>query len=135
MHYFLLTPRLKRLYSSRHAAKEMVWHHTGRVREDGVMRHPVDAIAWKKFDNRHPNFVRDPRNVRLGLADDGFNPFGNMSQSYSMWPIVLANYNLLPCLCMKDNNFMLTTLIPGARSPGKDMDVFLRPLVDELKEL
>ena len=30
---------------------------------------------------------------------------------------------------------MLTLLIPGPKSPGKDMDVFLRPLVDELKEL
>ena len=30
---------------------------------------------------------------------------------------------------------MLTLLIHGPKSPGKDMDVFLRPLVDELKEL
>ena len=36
---------------------------------------------------------------------------------------------------MKDNYFMLTLLIPGPKSPGKDMDVFLRPLVDELKDL
>ncbi|KAL5570090.1 hypothetical protein UlMin_026665 [Ulmus minor] len=30
---------------------------------------------------------------------------------------------------------MLSLLIPGSQSPGKDMDVFLRPLIDELKEL
>ncbi|KAL5578927.1 hypothetical protein UlMin_011369 [Ulmus minor] len=30
---------------------------------------------------------------------------------------------------------MLSLLIPGPQSPGKDMDVFLRPLIDELKEL
>ena len=30
---------------------------------------------------------------------------------------------------------MLTLLIPGPKSPGKDMDIFLRPLVDELKQL
>ncbi|TYK19073.1 CACTA en-spm transposon protein [Cucumis melo var. makuwa] len=29
----------------------------------------------------------DPRNMRLGLASDGFNPFGQMSTSYSMWKI------------------------------------------------
>ncbi|XP_062100718.1 uncharacterized protein LOC133806640 [Humulus lupulus] len=135
MRYFPLTPRLKRLYSSRITAKEMVWHRTGRVKENGVMRHPVDSAAWKNFDSRHPDFARDPRNVRLGLAADGFNPFGNMSLSYSMWPVVLANYNLPPWMCMKDNNFLLTLLIPGPKSPGKNMDVFLRPLVDELKEL
>mgnify|MGYP003739788923 CR=1 FL=1 len=36
---------------------------------------------------------------------------------------------------MKESTFMLTLLIPGTKSPGKDMDVFLRPLVDELKDL
>ena len=30
---------------------------------------------------------------------------------------------------------MLSLLIPGPQSPGKDMDVFLWPLVEELKEL
>ena len=135
MRYFPLTPRLRRLYSSRLMAKDMLWHHTGKSKDEGVMRHPADGLAWKDFDARHPDFAIEPRNVRLGLAADGFNPFGNMSQSYSMWPVVLANYNLPPWMCMKDNNFILSTLIPGPKSPGKDMDVFLRPLVDELKEL
>ena len=135
MRYFPLTPRLRRLYSSRLMAKDMSWHHTGKSKDEGVMRHPADGLAWKDFDARHPDFAIEPRNVRLGLAADGFNPFGNMSQSYSMWPVVLANYNLPPWMCMKDNNFILSTLIPGPKSPGKDMDVFLRPLVDELKEL
>ncbi|XP_060970000.1 uncharacterized protein LOC133037170 [Cannabis sativa] len=135
MRYFPLTPRLKRLYSSRITAKSMIWHHTGKSKDDGVLRHPVDGLAWKDFDAKHPDFARDPRNVRLGLAADGFNPFGNMSLAYSMWPVVLANYNLPPWLCMKDNYFLLSTLILGAKSPGKDMNIFLRPLVDELKEL
>ena len=30
---------------------------------------------------------------------------------------------------------MLSLLIPGPQSPGKDMDVFLQPLIEELKEL
>ncbi|XP_062099743.1 uncharacterized protein LOC133805579 [Humulus lupulus] len=135
MRYFPLTPRLKRLYSSRLTAKQMLWHYTGKSKDDGIMRHPVDGLAWKDFDAKHPDFASEPRNVRLGLAADGFNPFGNMSQAYSMWPVVLANYNLPPWMCMKDNNFILSILIPGPKSPGKDMDIFLRPLVDELKEL
>ncbi|KAM6554839.1 hypothetical protein CsatB_015601 [Cannabis sativa] len=98
MRYFPLTPRLKRLYSSRITAKSMIWHHTGKSKDDGVLRHPVDGLAWKDFDVKHPEFARDPRNVRLGLAADGFNPFGNMSLPYSMWPVVLANYNLPPWL-------------------------------------
>ena len=53
----------------------------------------------------------------------------------SMWPIVLTTYNLPPWLCMKKLYLMVTLFIPGPSSPGKDIDVFLRPLVDELKEL
>ena len=30
---------------------------------------------------------------------------------------------------------MLTLLIPGPNSHGKDMDVYLRPVVNELKDL
>ncbi|XP_076952589.1 uncharacterized protein LOC143626347 [Bidens hawaiensis] len=132
--YFPLTSRLRRMYSSRFIAKDMIWHSTGRS-TDGMMRHPVDGKAWQEFDKRYPEFAQEPRNVRLGLAADGFNPFGNMSQTYSMWPVVLTTYNTPPWLCMKESSFMLTLLIPGPKSPGKDIDVFLRPLVDELKML
>nr|GEW92295.1 hypothetical protein [Tanacetum cinerariifolium] len=48
------------------------------------MQHSVDGRAWKKFDTKYPDFAKEPRNVRLGLAADGFNPFGNLSQAYSM---------------------------------------------------
>ncbi|KAD7477793.1 hypothetical protein E3N88_00929 [Mikania micrantha] len=112
----------------------MIWHNTGRS-IDGMMRHLVYGKAWQEFHNRYLNFAKEPRNVRLGLAADGFNPFGNMSQTYSMWPVVLTTYNTPPWLCMKESSFMLTLLIPGPKSPGKDIDVFLRPLVDELKTL
>ncbi|WMV58016.1 hypothetical protein MTR67_051401, partial [Solanum verrucosum] len=40
----------------------MSWHHDKRV-DDGVMRHPADSMAWKKFDELHPSFVAEPRNV------------------------------------------------------------------------
>ena len=52
-----------------------------------------------------------------------------------MWPVILTTYNLPPWLCMKEPYIMLTLLIPGPSTPGKDMDLFLRPLVEELEEL
>ncbi|KAK2637432.1 hypothetical protein Ddye_032224 [Dipteronia dyeriana] len=36
---------------------------------------------------------KDPRNVRLSLVNDGFNPFGTMSISHNTWPVVLMMYN------------------------------------------
>nr|GEY99019.1 hypothetical protein [Tanacetum cinerariifolium] len=133
--YFLIIPRLQRLYKSSHTAKEMIWHATGKCTKPGKMQHPVDDRAWKKFDTMYPDFVKKPRNVRIGLVADGFNPFGNLSQAYSMWPVILTTYNLLPWLCMKESSFMPTLLIPGSKSMSKDIDVYLRPLIEDLKVL
>lgn len=41
-------------------------------------------------------FFADPRNIRLGFACDGFNPFRNMSNNYSIWHVILIPYNLPP---------------------------------------
>ncbi|GJT69610.1 reverse transcriptase domain-containing protein [Tanacetum coccineum] len=88
--------------------------------------------VWQSQSERRS---QKPRNVRLGLAVDGFNPFGNLSQSYSMWPVILTTYNLPPWLYIKESSFMLTLLIHGPKSPGKDINVYLRPLIDDLKDL
>ncbi|GJS96746.1 hypothetical protein Tco_0803714 [Tanacetum coccineum] len=127
--------RIQRLYKSSHTAKEMTWHATGKCTEPSKMQHPVAGRAWKDFDTKYLDFAAEPRNVRLGLAADGFNPFGNLSQSYNMWPVILTTYNLPSWLCMKESSFMLTLLIPGPKSPGKDIDVYLRPLIDDLRNL
>ena len=115
-------------------SESMRWHVENPV--DGEeSRHPAHSDKWKDFDVKHPEFALEPRNVRLGLAVDGFNPFGNMSNSYSMWPVILVPYNLPPWLAMKDSFFMLTLLVPGDKQPWIDIDVYMRPMVDELKEL
>ena len=36
---------------------------------------------------------------------------------------------------MKESFFMMSLLIPGPQAPCKDMDIYLHPLIDELKEL
>ncbi|XP_009770707.1 uncharacterized protein LOC142161614 isoform X1 [Nicotiana tabacum] len=115
-------------------AAAMRWHATERP-NDGNIRHPADGDAWKDFDSLHPEFSSDPRNVRLGLSSDGFNPFRTMSISHSMWPVMLMNYNLSPWICMKPEYIMLSMIIPGPSSPGNDIDVYLQSLIAELKEL
>ncbi|XP_056687321.1 uncharacterized protein [Spinacia oleracea] len=137
MRYFPLIPRLKRIYMSPETAEDMRWHDTERLGEDDkkILRHPSDALAWKAFDERHRDFALDPRSVRLGLASDGFNPYRLMNTTYSTWPVMLIPYNLPPWLCMKPSSFILSTLIPGKASPGNDIDVYLQPLVHELKLL
>ncbi|CAN6687280.1 unnamed protein product [Malus baccata var. baccata] len=73
----------KQLYMSSHTATDMRWHKEKRV-DDDVMRHPVDGEAWKEFDRTFPEFAANSRNVRLGLAIDGFNPFGVLNQHHNI---------------------------------------------------
>ncbi|XP_062104239.1 uncharacterized protein LOC133815411 [Humulus lupulus] len=135
MQYFPITPRLQRLFMSRHTSFDMRWQKEERVDTEGVLRHPADAEVWKDFDRQYPDFAKESRNVRLGFATDGFNPFSDLSNLYSMWPVLLMSYNMPPWRCMKREFLMMTLLIPGRRAPGKDIDVYLQPLIDELKEL
>ena len=100
-----------------------------------MLRHLIDGKAWNNFDCNLPAFTNEPRNKMLGLTVNGFNPFGNMSLSYSISTVILTAYNLPHWLSMKDSYFILTLLIPGLQVLGKDMDVFLQPLINELKYL
>ena len=101
------------------------WHKEKRVVEANVLRHPADGEAWKHFDDRFDWFAKDPRNIRLGFATDGFSPFGSMTNPYSMWPVFVIPYNFPPWMCMDQSNFMMSLLIPGKFSPGKDFHVFM----------
>ncbi|XP_020254060.1 uncharacterized protein LOC109831132 [Asparagus officinalis] len=86
LRHFPLIPRLKRLYMNKDTAKQMRWHMEERT-NDGKIRHPADAEAWKHMDRTFPWFANECRNVRLGLSSDGFNPFGIMSSGWSTWPV------------------------------------------------
>ncbi|XP_058185677.1 uncharacterized protein LOC131302904 [Rhododendron vialii] len=113
---------------------ECHWHDEGRTK-DVCMRHPADSPAWQTFDFQHKEYATDSRNVRLGLASDGFNPFGMMSDVHSTWPVILMPYNLQPWMCMKQPYFIMSLLIPGRSALGNSIDVYLQPLIEELKEL
>ena len=63
------------------------------------------------------------------------NPFGNLSNQHSSWPILLVIYNLPPWLCMKRKYMMLSMMISGPREPGNDIDVYLSPLIEGLTKL
>ncbi|CAL2228069.1 unnamed protein product [Prunus armeniaca] len=72
--------------------------------------------ALEKLDTIYPKFGSESRNVHLGLASDGFNPFGMMMNlSHNTWPVVMTLYNLPPWLCMKQPYLMLLLLIPSPK--------------------
>lgn len=132
--YLPIAPRLQRLYATKCTAEQMTWH-SKKVREDGSLCHPCDGEAWKSFDDTFKDFSMESRNVRLGLCTDGFSPFGKSGKQYSCWPVILTPYNLPPTLCMKKPFTFLSLIIPGPKSPKGNLDVYLQPLIEELKML
>ncbi|GJT18586.1 uncharacterized protein Tco_0877292 [Tanacetum coccineum] len=56
----------------------------------------------KMFDQRFPEFASDPRNVRLALASDGFNPFRTMNVAHS---ICQTNFMLRVLASIHVSNF------------------------------
>lgn len=53
------------------------WHAT-KTNPHELLRHPRYNKTGKYFDSMYPDFASDTRNVRLALATDEFNPFGNL---------------------------------------------------------
>ncbi|KAL3831063.1 hypothetical protein ACJIZ3_019865 [Penstemon smallii] len=121
LRYFPLKPRLQKLFMSSKTASFMRWHKE-ECTKDGCMRHPSDSPLWHNFDHQHHDFASDSRNVRLGLAADGFSPFRTLSVAHSTWPVILTPYNMPPWMCMKEPFFFLTLLIPGPSAPGNNID-------------
>ncbi|CAL8169752.1 unnamed protein product [Prunus armeniaca] len=92
------------MFRSHETAKSLTWH-AARKSIDGHMSHPADSPSWKLLDDKWPEFGNEPRNLRLALSSDGFNPHSSLSSRYSCWP------------------------------PENDIDVYLEPLIDDLKSL
>ena len=89
-------------------------------------------MNWKWNES----FASEPRNIRLGLATDGVNPFLVKRSTWSTWPVLLMNYNLPPWMTTKKHFIMLSLIIPGKRSvTGENFDIYLQPLLEELKIL
>ena len=84
------------------------------------------------MDRTFPIFANNARNIRFGLSTNGMNPFGEQSSGHSTWPVTLYIYNLPPCLCMKQKFIMMLVLIPGPKQHGNDIDVYLKPLIEDL---
>jgi hypothetical protein len=85
--------------------------------------------------NFDADFFKDARNVRIGLVIDGFKPYNLSAASYSFWHVFAILYNLTPSLCIKYEYVFLCLIIPGLDHPGPRINIMLKPLIEELKQL
>ena len=120
------------MFQSPQTAENLTWHAFHRTR-DGKLCHPADSPDL--VDSKWPDFGQEPRNLRLALSTDGVNPHSTLSSTYSCRPVMLVIYNLPPWMCMKTKFIRLSLLISGPKQLGNDLDVYLAPLIDDLKTL
>jgi len=106
--------------------EHITWHHSHDM-VDG------DGEACKHFNRVHSQFSVESRNVYLGLCIDRFNPFGLFVAPYSYWSVLLTVYNLSLGMCKRLDFMFLSTFIPDPNNPGRNIDVCLCPLIDELR--
>jgi hypothetical protein len=118
-------------------SEETAEHKEGKCdsKDADIMLHPMDGEAQQALDHFDPEFARDRRSVHLGLSMDGFQPYSTDSTPYSCWLVFVMPYNLPPNKCLKEGFIFLTLVIPGPNELKKQMNIFLRLLMEELKEL
>jgi hypothetical protein len=125
------------LFLCEETTQQMRWHKEGICdnQDVDIISHPADAEAWHALDRFDPEFARDPRSVCLGLLTGGFQPYNSDSNTYSCWPVFVMSYNLPLNKCLKEWFIFLALVIPGPKELKKQMNIFLRSLMKELKEL
>jgi len=135
MFYLPIIPMLQKMFASMIIASQMTWNYENR-RSLGMLHHPSDGEAWKHFDQVHPDFAIDMRNMRLGLCTDGFNPYIQASySSYSCWSIIVTPYNLPLEMSMTKPYMFLSCVVLRPFNPIVGINVYLQPLIDDLKKL
>ena len=90
----------------------MDFHAKNRSLDD-VLQMPADGSALKFIEEKWPIFKKEPCNVKISLAVDGLNPFGELHSTYSVWPIFVINNNLPPWMSVKREHTMLAMIVPG----------------------
>jgi hypothetical protein len=117
------------MFISKKTTMHMRWHKEGECENNNVMVHLSHGEAWKALDNFDLDFAMNNKNVRIGLATDGFTPFTESAASYSCWLVFAIPYNLPPALCMKYEHMFLCLIILGPDKPGPQLNVMMQPLI------
>ena len=84
--YIPIIPCLQWLFRCSRLAQFMDYHARNRSQDD-IMWMPIDGSAFKEIEETWSHFKEEPHNMKLSLAMDGGNPYGDMRFVYSVWPI------------------------------------------------
>jgi hypothetical protein len=93
------------------ALSKFMLRHSQNNSLDGLVRHPCDSKAWKHVHAKFPTLGSYPKNVHLALSSNGVNLYKLTCSTWSTWPVMLLNYNILLWWKTKKLIVILTLLI------------------------
>ena len=85
--------------------------HAKNRSQDDVLQMPTDGSAFRCIEEKWKIFKEETRNVKLLLAADGVNPFGELRSTYSVWDVFFINNNLPPWMSVKREPTMLAIIV------------------------
>lgn len=131
--YIPIIDRLRLQYLNPVRAQVLATYRARFKRTDrSKLRDVFDGNLYHEFHIDQLGLFKDPRDVSLHMSLDGVQ-LTNM-RHYEVTPVILINLNLPPDERYKVENILASMIIPGPKAP-RNLDSYLRPLVDELKEL
>src|SRR3954467_12093216 len=131
MPYLSVKDRLKIQFSDENRAKELLYRYEYITnKEDNDLDDIFDGKIYKELVDE--NLFSDKIDVAFTASCDGYQIFKQKTDD--CWLFLMINNNLDPSLRVKKENLLVPFLIPKPSQP-KDFNTFLRPFIDEMKEL
>jgi len=131
MPYLSVKDRLKMQFSDENRAKELLYRYEYIInKDDDDLDDIFDGKIYKDLVDE--NLFNDKRDIAFTASCDGYQIFKQKTDD--CWLFLMINNNLDPSLRVKKENLLIPFLIPGPNQP-KDFNTFLRPFIDEMKEL
>ena len=132
--YVPLLDRLRLQYQNASRAQVLSNYRHSFTEEDSQIksRDVFDGDLYHGFHRNELGLFRDRRDIALHMSLDGVQV--TTLGHHEVTPVILINLNLPPEERYKVDNILASMVIPGPQKP-KELDTFLKPLVEELKQL
>lgn len=135
--YFPIRHRLMLWFTSRFMSNLLTTYRRkatvmglGQSRRKSNSRSLTDVWSGQIYRSlREKGFFGDDRDLGFCCGFDGTKAFKTRRDRH-VWPIILTCLNLPPEIRFKRKNVLVSGFIPGPKGP-KQLDTFLKPLVDE----
>ena len=133
MPYLSIKDRLKIQFNDKNRAKELLYRYEYTINKNDDDDNLGDIFDGKIYNELvENNLFNDKRDIAFTASCDGYQIFKQKTDD--CWLFLMINNNLDPSLRVKKENLLVPFLIPGPKQP-KDFNSFLRPFVNEMKEL